>query len=78
MSPAYHINRQLGHLIALVVLTGIVLVSALASISMYGAFLLFLVALVFHLAWGWSALICGLILTLFSGNPIFALPAAAA
>ena len=78
MSPAYHINRQLGHLIALVVLTGIVLVLALASISMYGAFLLFLVALVFHLAWGWSALICGLILTLFSGNPIFALPAAAA
>jgi uncharacterized membrane protein YqjE len=31
---------------------------------MYGAFLLYLVALLFHFAWGWSALICGVILTL--------------
>ena len=30
------------------------------------ASLLYLVALLFHLAWGWSALICGVILTLLS------------
>ena len=53
-----------GHLIGLIVLTGVVLVLAIASVLMYGAFLLFAVALLLHLAWGWSALICGLILTL--------------
>src|SRR5215472_1705502 len=52
-----------GHLIGLIVLTGVVLVLAIASVLMYGAFLLFAVARLFHLAWGWSALICGLILT---------------
>ena len=55
-----------GHLIELIVLTGVVLVLAIASVLMYGAFLLFVVALSLHLAWGWSALICGLILTLSS------------
>jgi uncharacterized membrane protein YqjE len=55
-----------GHLIELIVLTGVVLVLAIASVLMYGVFLLFVVALSLHLAWGWSALICGLILTLSS------------
>jgi uncharacterized membrane protein YqjE len=55
-----------GHLIGLIVLTGVVLVLAIASILMYGAFLLFVVSLLFHLAWGWSALICGVVLTLLS------------
>ena len=55
-----------SHLIGLIVLTGVVLVLAIASILMYGAFLLFVVSLLFHLAWGWSALICGMILTLLS------------
>jgi uncharacterized membrane protein YqjE len=53
-----------GHFVGLLVLLGIVLVLALCSVLMYGAFLLYLVALLFHLAWGWSALICGVILTL--------------
>ena len=39
---------------------------AVSSVLMYGAFLLYVVARLFHLAWGWSALICGAILTLFS------------
>jgi uncharacterized membrane protein YqjE len=54
-----------GHFIGLLVLAGVILVLALCSVLMYGAFLLYLVALLFHLAWGWSALICGVILTLF-------------
>ena len=53
-----------GHFIWLLVLVRIILVLALCSVIMYGAFLLYLVALLFHLAWGWSALICGVILTL--------------
>lgn len=52
-----------GHLIGLIILTGVVLVLAIASVLMYGAFLLFAVALLLHLAWGWSALICALIFT---------------
>ena len=62
-----------GHLIGLIVLTGVVLVLAIASVLMYGAFLLFAVALLLHLAWGWSALICGLILTLLGVIIFFAL-----
>jgi uncharacterized membrane protein YqjE len=53
-----------GHFIGLLVLVGVILVLAFCSVLMYGAFLLYLVALLFHLAWGWSALICGVILTL--------------
>jgi uncharacterized membrane protein YqjE len=53
-----------GHFIGLLVLVGVILVLASCSVLMYGAFLLYLVALLFHLAWGWSALICGVILTL--------------
>ena len=53
-----------GHFVGLLILVGVLLVLALSSILMYGAFLLYLVSLVFHLTWGWSALICGLILTL--------------
>jgi uncharacterized membrane protein YqjE len=53
-----------GHFIGLLVLIGVILVLALSSVLMYGAFLLYLVSLVFHLVWGWSALICGVILTL--------------
>jgi uncharacterized membrane protein YqjE len=33
---------------------------------MYGAFLLYVVGLLLHLTWGWSALICGVVLTLVS------------
>jgi uncharacterized membrane protein YqjE len=53
-----------GHFVGLLVLVGVMLVLALCSVLMYGAFLLYLVALLFRLAWGWSALICGVILTL--------------
>jgi len=53
-----------GHFVGLLVLVGVILVLALCSVLMYGAFLLYLVALLFHLAWGWSSLICGVILTL--------------
>jgi uncharacterized membrane protein YqjE len=55
-----------GHLIGILILLGIVLVLAISSVLMYGGFLLYLVARLFHLAWGWSALICGAILTLSS------------
>src|SRR5258707_3251552 len=62
-----------GHFIGLLVLLGEMLVLALCSILMYGAFLLYLVALLFHLAWGWSALICVVILTLLSILTLFLL-----
>ena len=62
-----------GHFIGLIVLTGVVLFLAIASALMYSAFLLFAVALLLHLAWGWSALICGLILTLLDVIIFFAL-----
>jgi uncharacterized membrane protein YqjE len=55
-----------GHFIGLLVLLGILLVLTLCSVLMYGTFFLYLVAILFHLAWGWSALICGGILTLCS------------
>jgi uncharacterized membrane protein YqjE len=55
-----------GHFVGLLVLLGIMLVLTLSSVLMYGTFLLYLVAILFHLAWGWSALISGVILTLCS------------
>ncbi|MGA8482115.1 MAG: phage holin family protein [Chthoniobacterales bacterium] len=59
-------ERAIGHFTWLLVLLGVMLFLALCSVLMYGASLLYLVALLFHLAWGWSALICGVILTLLS------------
>jgi uncharacterized membrane protein YqjE len=53
-----------GHFIGILVVVGVMLVLALSSVLMYEAFLLYLVALLLHLAWGWSALICGVLLTL--------------
>jgi uncharacterized membrane protein YqjE len=53
-----------SHLIGLLILVGVILVLAVCSVLMYGAFVLYLVSLLFHLAWGWSALICGVILTI--------------
>lgn len=55
-----------GHFIGLLTLLVAMLVLGLCSVLLYGAFFLCLVALLFHLAWGWSALICGVILTFFS------------
>jgi uncharacterized membrane protein YqjE len=52
------------HLIGLLILLGAILVLVVCSVLMYGAFVLYLVSLLFHLAWGWSALICGVILTI--------------
>jgi uncharacterized membrane protein YqjE len=59
-----------GHFIGLLVLSAIMLILALCSVLMYGAFLLYAVSLLLHLAWGWSALICGAVLT-FSSMLIF-------
>lgn len=52
------------HFVGLLILVGVLLVLAVSSVLMYGAFLLYLVSLILHLVWGWSALICGVILTL--------------
>lgn len=52
------------HFVGLLMLVGVLLVLALSSTLMYGAFLLYLVSLLLHLAWGWSALISAVILTL--------------
>lgn len=62
-----------GHFITLLVMLGLTLVLAVSSVLMYGAFLLYLVSILFHLAWGWSALICGAILTLSSVGAFFLL-----
>jgi uncharacterized membrane protein YqjE len=53
-----------NHFVGLLILVGVLLVLAVSSVLMYGAFLLYLVSLIFHLVWGWSALICAVILTL--------------
>ncbi|MBV8102130.1 MAG: phage holin family protein [Verrucomicrobia bacterium] len=63
-------REAVSHLTALAVIVGIVVVLVLCSALMYGAFLLFVIALLFHLSWGWSALICAVILT---GGAILAL-----
>ena len=56
-------KEAVGHLTGILLLIGVVVVLALCSVFMYSAFLLFLITLLFHLAWGWNALICGAILT---------------
>ena len=53
-----------NHFIGLLILVGVLVVLAVSSVLMYVAFLLYLVSLVLHLVWGWSALICAVILTL--------------
>jgi uncharacterized membrane protein YqjE len=55
-----------SHFIGLLVMVGVILVLTVSSVLMYGAFLLYLIALLLHVAWGWSALICGAILTISS------------
>jgi len=58
-------SREASHHFAgLLILVGVLLVLAVSSVLMYGAFLLYLVSLIFHLVWGWSALICAVVLTL--------------
>lgn len=52
------------HFVGLLILVGVLVVLAISSVLMYGAFLLYLVSLVLHLVWGWSALICAVMLTL--------------
>jgi uncharacterized membrane protein YqjE len=52
-----------GHLTGLLVIVGTILVLVLSSVLMYAAFLLYLIVLLFHLDWGWSALICAAITT---------------
>src|SRR5215469_11662554 len=53
-----------GHFIAVLVLIGIILVLSLFSVLMYGAYILYIVSILFGLAWGWSALTCGGVHTL--------------
>jgi len=52
-----------SHLTELAVIAGTIVVLVLCSVLMYGAFLLFVIAQLFHLQWGWSALICAVLLT---------------
>jgi uncharacterized membrane protein YqjE len=52
-----------SHFTGLLVMAVIVLILAVASVLLYAAFLLYAIAALLHLAWGWSALICGAILT---------------
>jgi uncharacterized membrane protein YqjE len=55
-----------SHFIGLLFLIAITLLLSLTSVLMYGTSLLYLVASLFGLSLGWSALICGAILTLAS------------
>jgi len=55
-----------AHFIAILILIGVILVLSLSSVLMYGACLLYLVGALFRLPWGWSALICGALLTLLT------------
>jgi uncharacterized membrane protein YqjE len=56
-------KEAIGHLTGIFMLLAVVVVVAVSSVLMYAAFLLFLISLLLHLTWGWSALICGVILT---------------
>ena len=62
-----------SHFIGLLVLLGIMLVLSLSSVLMYAAFVLYLIAILLHLSWGWSALISGMVLTLLSVLVFFVL-----
>jgi uncharacterized membrane protein YqjE len=62
-----------SHFIGLLVLLGIMLVLSLSSVLMYAAFVLYLIAILLHLSWGWSALISGMVLTLLSALVFFVL-----
>src|SRR5246500_2495869 len=53
-----------NHFVGLLILVVVLLVLAVSSVLMYGAFLLYFVSLLLHLNWGWSALISAVILTL--------------
>jgi cytochrome c biogenesis protein CcdA len=53
------------HLVLLLVLIAAILVLSVSAVLIYGAFLLYAIGLIFHLAWGWSALISGTIAILF-------------
>jgi uncharacterized membrane protein YqjE len=66
-------KEAVGHFVSLLIIVGVTLVLVLSSALMYGAFLLYLVALLLHLAWGWSALICGALLTIVSFGGFFLL-----
>jgi uncharacterized membrane protein YqjE len=66
-------KEAVGHLVGILVVIGVTLVLALSSALMYGVFLLYLVALLLHLAWGWSALISGALLTMLSLGGVFLL-----
>jgi uncharacterized membrane protein YqjE len=55
-----------SHLIYLLLLIAIALLLSVSSVLMYGTSLLYFVATLSGLSWGWSALICGAILTLAS------------
>ena len=55
-----------GHFIGILMLFAVTLILTLCSVLTYGAFLLYVVGLLLHLTWGWSALICGVALTLVS------------
>jgi uncharacterized membrane protein YqjE len=57
-------KEAISHFTGLLLLLAVLAVLALCSVLMYGAFLLYLIAMLFHLAWGWSALICGAALTI--------------
>jgi uncharacterized membrane protein YqjE len=60
-------SREAGsHFIGLLFLIAITLLLSLTSVLMYGTSLLYLVASLFGLSLGWSALICRAILTLAS------------
>ena len=66
-------KEAVGHFIGILIIVGVMLVLALASALMYGAFLLYLVAILLHVGWGWGALICGALLTIFSLGGFFLL-----
>jgi len=66
-------KEAVGHFVGILVIIGVTLVLALSSALMYGVFLLYLVALLLHLAWGWSALISGALLTMLSLGGVFLL-----
>src|SRR5246500_2132425 len=70
---AVEFKEAFNHFVGLLILVVVLLVLALSSVLMYGAFLLYLVSLLLHLAWGWSALICGALLTILSLGGFFLL-----
>ncbi len=67
-------SKEAGmHLLVLLVLCAVILVSVIGCLVMLVVFVLYLITLLFHWDWGWSALLCAVILLIIGAVSAFIL-----